>query len=237
MLADEGALGGGEVEDAEGVAGAGGSDGGEGFEDGVYGEAGVDDFGGGEVGFFHDFGGLGIGDEPVIGWGAEPGGVDFEGVGDDGEDREVDFGGDLIFNAVEEIGVERVGADDGGGLVFADDFEEFALGFAHEGDAGFAEIAAVGHGVDFRPGIGHVSGNEAVSIAEPCGGDGGGGLAGIGHHGVCACGVGGEGKVARGAVVAFAEGGGDDQDARCGVHAMWWHYARDGRCVDGQFQL
>lgn len=47
--ADVGGAGGGEVENAEGVGGIGGADGGEGLEAGADGEAGDDDFFGGDA--------------------------------------------------------------------------------------------------------------------------------------------------------------------------------------------
>lgn len=72
MAADEGFLGGGEVEDAEGCAGVVWGDGVHGFEGGVYGEAGVDDFPFGDAPAAHDFEGGLIGDEEPVCGGAEP---------------------------------------------------------------------------------------------------------------------------------------------------------------------
>ncbi len=134
MAADEGFFGGGEVEDAEGFAGILVADGGECGEEGVYGEAGADDFFFRDAPAAHGFEGCLIGDKEEVGGSAEPGGVDFDGVRDDGEDG--DFFTDFLEVAFEEVGVDRVGGDDGGGLVFADESLEEALGVAHEWEVG-----------------------------------------------------------------------------------------------------
>jgi hypothetical protein len=134
VAADEGFFCGGEVEDAEGFAGILVADGGECGEEGVYGEAGADDFLFRDAPAAHCFEGCLIGDEEEIGGSTEPGGVDFDGVSDDGEDG--DFFADFLVVAFEEVRIDRVSGGDGGGLVFADESLEVALGVAHEREVG-----------------------------------------------------------------------------------------------------
>lgn len=72
-----------------------------------------------------------IGNQPKVRGGFTPGGVDFDGVCDDGEDR--NSLAKLLENALSKIGVKRVGADNRPGLIFNDEFAQFCLGFAHQG--------------------------------------------------------------------------------------------------------
>lgn len=211
-----GELGGGEIEDAEGVDGVVFREWCEGGKGGVDGKAGVDDFFLRDAPLVHGLAGELVGDEPVVGGGAEPGGVDFDGIGDDGEDGE--FGAVFLFDAFDEVGVDGEGGDDGGGLVGFDEVLEVCLGFAHEGEALFFEVAFVGAAVDFFPDFREVGGDDAVGPLEGFGGLGGSEQAGVGDVGFDAEVVKGERKVAGGAVVALAEGGGEDEDTVFGGH-------------------
>lgn len=85
VFADSGFFGGGEVEDFEWGAGFLGGEGNEFFEARVDGESGDDDFLFGEALLDEGFFGVGVGDEPVVCGGVFPGGVYFDGVGDDSE--------------------------------------------------------------------------------------------------------------------------------------------------------
>lgn len=121
---------------------------------------------------------------------------------------------------MEEVGVDGVGGDDGGGAEVFDEGGEVALGAGHEGHVRAGEVAFVGVFVDFFPDFGEMGGDEAVAPLEEGGGVGGGAEAGVCDEGVCSGGIKGEGEVFRGGVMPFAEGGGDDEDA------WWWGHRR-----------
>ncbi len=100
-------LGGGEVEDAEGLAGIVRRNGAEGGEGGVDRKAGLEDFFLRDAPAAQGFEGGAVCDEEVVGGGAEPGGVDLDGIGDDGEDGELVTG--FLEAAFEKIRVDGVG--------------------------------------------------------------------------------------------------------------------------------
>ena len=77
------------------------------------------------------FAGVVIGDEEMIAGGAGPGGVNFDGVGDDGDDGNLVTGGEL---AVHHVGVEGVGVYDHVGLELAEETSDGILGFRDEGE-------------------------------------------------------------------------------------------------------
>ena len=231
--ADGGAFGGGKEEDAEWFGGILGGDGGEGAEALVDGEAGFDDAVGGDLAVDEAAPGFGIGDEPVVGGGLAPGGVDVEGIGDDGDDGAARLA--LLEGAVEEVGVERVGADDDVGSEGAEAVAEGVFDAPHEGDVLFGEVAVFDTVVDARPGARGVGGDEAVAGAEEFVHPGGTLRAGIDdfHDGLA---VEGPGEVPGGAVMAIAESRGGDQDAG---EAVDRHLGRvvpglEG-CVDAHF--
>lgn len=81
-------------------------------------EPGIDDSGGSETLAKHGIAGVWVGHQPGLGGGFEPGRIDFDGIGDDGENG---WGGAVVGeDSLQEIGVERVGADDGLRLKFPD---------------------------------------------------------------------------------------------------------------------
>lgn len=207
---------GGEIEHAEGIARIHGIDGLEPGEGGMDGEAGIDDFFRRKLAADHLGGGGGIGDEPPISGSFEPGGVDLDGIGDDGENR--NFPPDALGDAAEEIRVKRVGADDGVRVEFVDQGAEGTFREAHDGGGAFAEIAAIGGIINAFPDAGETGGDDAVGAADDGGDAGGTEQAGVGDAGDGACGIECEPEIAGGTVVALAEGGGDDEDARWGLH-------------------
>ena len=127
--ADVGEFWGGEVEDLEGAEGGVGGDGSELGEGGIHREAGFDDLFRREALLEHRVAGVGVSDDPGGCWGVDPGGVDLDGIGDDGENGR--FLGLLGEDAVEEVGVNGVSGDDGVGLEFFDEFGEFVFRLAH----------------------------------------------------------------------------------------------------------
>lgn len=205
---EEGFLCGGKVEDAEGFAGIVRGDGAEGGEGWIHGEAGLDDFLLGNAPAAHGFQGRTIGDEEVVGGGAEPGSIDFDRVGDDGEDGACGAG--FLEAAFEKIRVDRIGGGDGVWLVFLHERVEVSLGRAHQGKVLPGEIALVGALVDFFPDPGKVGGGKAVGPLDDGSRVGGGEETGIGDAGFGTLGLKGESEITGGAVVPLTEGSGDD---------------------------
>jgi hypothetical protein len=113
VAAEEGELGGWEIEDAERRARICGGNGREAGEVRVDGETGVDDFLRCQTAEDHAVSGGGIRHQPAVTSGAQPDGVDLDGVRDHHEKR--DFFPHARRDPVHEIWVKRVGADDGGG--------------------------------------------------------------------------------------------------------------------------
>lgn len=207
---DGGSFGGGEEEGAERFGFVVGADGGEFFEAVGDGESGFDDLACGDVLIDEVSFGFGVGDEPVVGGGVSPGGVDVDGVGDYGDDRAA--GDVLVEGAFEEVGVEGVGADDDVGAEFPEAVVEGGFRSAHEGEGVLGEVPAFDAVVDPGPGAGAVGGDEAVSGAEEFIDPGGAFCAGVDDFDF---GVAGEGlgEVSGGAVVSIAETRGGNQDA------------------------
>lgn len=173
-----GGAGGGEEEDAKGGEWVGGGDFGEVFKAGADGEACDVDFLGrdflGEEGFL----GVMIGDEKVIAGGARPCGVDFDGVGDDGDDGNVRGGGE---EALDHVGVEGVGVDDDVGLECFEEVCDGVFGLCDEGK-GLGEVLLVGGAIDPRPDAGGVGGDLAVGAADDAVDAGVAEMAGVGHE-------------------------------------------------------
>lgn len=212
-----------KIKDAEGGNGVISGDGGEIREVWVHGEAGLDDLGFRQALADEGLAGALIGDEPVVGGCLAPGGVDFDGVGDDGENRNF-CSGRFFKDAFEEVGVERVGADDGTWLVPEDEFAELVFWSPHEGDALAREILAFGGEVDFPPEPWGMGGDGAVAASQAFVEERGAEGAGVSDDGggvVCESGL----KIAGGAVVPIAESGGEDKDIR--VVAI--RFAHEGR--------
>lgn len=210
----------GEVKDAEGIeiilCGDGrkvsevGVDGETGFDDACFRESLADECGACAL----------IGDEPEVGGSLAPCGVDFDGVCNHGDDR--DFRASFFKDTFKKVGVERVGADDDLGVMLGDDFAELFLRFAHHREMVFGEILFFCGEVNFSPKPWSVGGDPAVKVAEAGVEEWGTQRAGVGDHGA---GVGFEGKVeiARSAVMAIAEAGGEDKDIRLMTHGCCAH--------------
>ena len=229
-----GFFGRGEVEDVEGVGAGVGGKGGEVLEAGGDGEAVVDDFFCREV--LEVFASVRVGDEPVVGGGFAPGGIDLDGVGDDGDDG---FAGVFFKDSFYKVGIEGVGGNDDVGLKLGDFFCKGAFGFTHK-EGGFGEVLFFCAEVDAVPEIGVVGGDVAVGGADEvieAGGAHGAGVedTGLGTAGEGVCGEGfAEGS--GGTVVAIAKAGGENEYffsahwrksiegtglRRCGFRARW----------------
>lgn len=144
---DGGAFWRGEKEDAEWFGVVVGADGVELAEAIVDGKPGLDDAAWGDVEIDEVASGFRIGDKPVIGGGVAPGGVDVDGVGDDGDDGAA---GDVFAEgAFEEVGVERVSADDDVRAELLEAAMESGFRTSHEGEGVFGEVPPFDAVVDF----------------------------------------------------------------------------------------
>lgn len=208
---DMGRAGSGKEEDPKRVDGSGGGNFGELFEAGADGKSGDGGF------FFRDlladegFQGVGVGNEEVVARGAGPRGIDFDGIGNDGDNGDA---GVVAEEPVDHVRVKRVGVDDEVGLEFLKEGGDRALGFRDERE-GLGEILPVGGAVDPGPESGSVGGDLAIGSAEES----------VDHRVAQVTGVGdfddglirqGLFEVSGGTIVTISEAGGENQDL--GLH-------------------
>lgn len=148
---------------------------------------------------------MGVGDEKVVAGGAGPGGIDLDGVSDDGDDgrRVVRM---VVLLPPNDVGVEGVGIDDDvWGKVSKEGGDGF-LGFRDKGE-GFAEVVPIGGVVDGGPDGGEVGGDFAIEAAEDAINARVPEVAGVGETNLC-MGFQRLGKVSGGAIMAVAEASG-----------------------------
>ena len=176
--ADVGELRGGEVENFEGIVGSVGRERGKLGEGGIHRESSFDDFFRRQSLLEHGVTSVGVGDDPGVGRRVDPGGVNLDGVGDDGDDGR--WVRPIGEDAIEEVGVDRVGGDDGVRLKLIDEGGEFVFRLAHEWDPLAGEVDFSGGIVDLIPEMGRVGGDPAVAFAQRLGGDGSTEKAGVG---------------------------------------------------------
>jgi len=103
-------------------------------------------------------------------------------------------------------------------LEFVDQSGQRAFRPAQHRRALVGEITAVGGLINPCPKLRQAGGDEAVTAADEIGESWGAEQAGIADAGDGSRGIKREAQIAGGAVVPFAESGGDDEDARCGGH-------------------
>lgn len=225
-------FGGGEIEYAKGFRGCLAIHAGHFRKGGVHGEAGIDNFFLRKTSANEGLSRKGIGDEPCGGRSFFPRGVDLNGIGDDSED------GRLFWhrgeNALEEVGIERIGANDGGGLVGGDSIGEKFFWLAHVAEALAGKIHIIGGKIDPIPNTRCVGGDPAVQFAEKIRKVRSSGAAGVEDFAFHTESSEGEREIARGAVVAFAKGGSEDENAWRG-HEVNYHGLWD--CVEQDFHL
>lgn len=161
-IVDVRGAGGGEEKDAEGGQGILRGDFPEAFEARADGKSGDFDFVGRNVAGDQAFVRVFVGDEEIVGGRAGPGRVDFDGVGDDGDDGDAPSVCEL---AVDHVRVERVGVDDQIGLELVEEVGDGVLGFGDEGE-GLGEVLPVRRAVHPSPDDGGVGGDFAVCFAE-----------------------------------------------------------------------
>lgn len=202
-------FGGGEVEDAKRVKGGSGVNGLEFCKMWVDRKPGINDFFSWKAMLDEGFFGKLVCYEPEVGWSFSPGCINGDGVGNNGENRNLGYA--PLEDTLHEIWIERVGADNGIWLVFEDELIKLVLGLAHERQTLFGKITALSGLVNSLPKPGGMSGNLAVEILqasiEPwrayCTGVGVNGLAVLAESPL---------QVAGSAIMTFSKASGQDED-------------------------
>ncbi len=132
-------------------------------ENGIDREADGLDFSGGDAVVAQDLGGFIVGHAVEIAGGAEPRGIDGDGISDDGDKAEGAFG--VIFiDFLDGVGVNGIGGDDAIGIGLLQHLFERALEAANGHDG--IEAAVVHHGVDAIPDGGGVAGQAEIGFLE-----------------------------------------------------------------------
>ncbi len=202
-----------EEEDAEGVEGIVRGNFGEFFEARAHGKADDLNFFGRNLLGNEPFPGVLVGDEEMIAGRSGPGGVDLDGVGYHGDDRNAAAAYKLSLN---HVGVDRVGVDDEVGLELVKKVSDGVFGFVNEGE-GAGEVLLIGGTIHPRPNDRSVGRDFTIGPAEKAVDTRVAEMAGVGYQNV---GIRPEGlgEVSGGAVVPVAKAGSEDEDF--GLHAI-----------------
>lgn len=207
---------GGEKEDPERADGVVCSDFWKVLEPRAYREADDVDFFGGQILSDEAFAGVIIGDEKVITGRAGPGGVDFDGIGNDRDDGNAGTGLELAFH---HVGIQRVGIDHDVRPEVIEKPGDGILGFCDERER-FRKVLTVGGAIHPGPDSRSVGGDFTIGPAKKTVDAGIPQITGVGNENPGLL-LQGFGQVTGGAIVAVTEAGGENQDLGLHTFEVW----------------